>query len=65
MRLETAPTGLGTAKLTPMVRLGNRTYRLEIGQIPLIGYNTVYLQIFEIFEDIEMYYTAILNKSQH
>ncbi len=48
-----------------MVRLGNRTYRLEIGQIPLIGYNTVYLQIFEIFEDIEMYYTAILNKSQH
>ncbi len=27
--------------------------------------NTVYLHIFEIFEDIEMYYTAILNKNQH
>ena len=27
MRLETAPTVLGTAKLTLMVRLGNRTYR--------------------------------------
>ena len=27
-RLETAPTGLGTPKLTPMVRFPNRTDRL-------------------------------------
>ena len=27
VRLQTAPTGLGTPKLTLMVRLGNRPYR--------------------------------------
>ena len=29
MRLETAPTGLGTPKLTPMVRFPNRTEHCE------------------------------------
>ncbi len=38
MRLETAPTVLGTAKLTHKVRLETAPTVPKIRQIPLIGY---------------------------
>ena len=39
MRLQTAPTGLGTAKLTLMVRFGNRAYRgWRFAKLPPLGF---------------------------